>query len=191
MEKRSLMIFMIILVIIIIVSFLSILNLDIQELKPPEDILTGGLVYVSAPFSLEQLKQGIQFNGGWNLFIWTEEIKEPININEALKSIEDSYLYIYNYREQKFYFNPTKRLSDRNDFKGYKIFEQIESGRRYAIFMNKKDVLKYEKPEVQEQEEPAELKQEKPELNNAWIWIILIAVIFIIFRRRILSYIKR
>lgn len=180
-----------ILVVIIVISLLSILDLGFKELTPPEDVITGSMVY-DEPLTLEQLKQGIIFSGGWNAFRWTEELSNPIPVQEALTSLADNYFYIYDYSSQKFFFNPYQKLANYKNQGYYKdrIFDKLEPGKKYAVYMIKDKVqLQYEIPEPKK-EVVVGLKEEKGLLNNIWFWIILIIIILLLYKKKILKFKK-
>ncbi len=160
-------------------------NLNLKNLEPPTGLITGKAVYNEA-LTLEQLKEGVELSGGWNVFRWTDELEEPISAYDGLKSLADYYYYAYDYSDMSFYFNPNQKLADYKD-KGYytnRTFDKLEPGKRYAVYMIKNKVkLQYEIPEIEVKEE-IELKEEKSFLNDFGFWIILIIILIFIFYKK-------
>ena len=186
MEKKKLLVLLIMIIMVVIVFILANIAKETTEyIMPTGDMITGNVIY-EEPLTLEQLKQGINLSGGWNVFKWTNELYDPIPAQEALESLEDNYFYIYDYAAQKFFFNPYQKLADYKD-QGYyqnRLFDKLETGKKYAIYMVKNKIrLQYEIPEPEEEIE--ELREEKGLLNDVWFWIILIAVIIILYKKKI------
>ena len=187
MKKRKLLVLLIMITLVVIVFFLAGISKETQEyIMPPEDTITGNVVY-EEPFTLEQLKQGVNLSGGWNVFRWTDELYDPIPVQEALESLADNYYYAYDYAAQKFFFNPYQKLADYKN-QGYyenRIFDKLEPGKKYAVYIIKKNVkLKYEIPKPKEEKEEIEgLREEKGLLNEVWFWIILIIIIIIFYKK--------
>jgi len=188
MEKKKLLILLIMIAMVAIVFFLAKNAKETPEyLMPTEDMITGNVIY-EEPLTLEQLKEGVNLSGGWNVFKWTNELYDPIPAQEALESLADNYFYIYDYAAQKFFFNPYQKLADYKD-QGYyenRTFDKLEPGKKYAVYMIKDKIkLQYEIPEPEEEEEIEELREEKGLLNEVWFWIILIAIIIIFYKKKI------
>lgn len=158
-----------------------------EYIMPTEDMITGNVIY-EEPLTLEQLKEGVNLSGGWNVFKWTNELYDPIPAQEALESLADNYFYIYDYAAQEFFFNPHQKLADYKDQGYYKnrTFDKLEPGKKYALYMIKNKIkLQYEIPEPEEEEEIEELREEKGLLNDVWFWIILIVIIIMLYKKKI------
>jgi len=187
MEKKKLLVLFIMIIMVVIVFFLANIAKETTEyIMPTEDMITGNVIY-EEPLTLEQLKQGINLSGGWNVFKWTNELYDPIPAQEALTSLTEDYYYVYDYAVQKFFFNPYQKLADYKNQGYYKnrTFDKLEPGKKYAVYIIKnKAKLQYEVSEPEE-EEIEELREEKGLLNEAWFWIILIVIIIILYKKKI------
>ena len=193
MEKKKLLVLLIMITMVVIIFILANTTKETTEyMMPTEDMITGNVIY-EEPLTLEQLEQGVNLSGGWNVFKWTNELYNPIPAQEALTSLTDDYYYIYDYAAQKFFFNPHQKLADYKDQGYYKnrTFDKLEPGKKYAVYIIKtKANLQYEVSEPdKEEEEIEELREEKGLLNEVWFWIILIAIIIILYKKRV--WIKR
>lgn len=188
MEKKKLVILLIMITMVAIVFFLANNAKETTEyIMPTEDMITGNVIY-EEPLTLEQLKEGVNLSGGWNVFKWTNELYDPIPAQEALESLADNYFYIYDYAAQEFFFNPHQKLADYKDQGYYKnrTFDKLEPGKKYALYMIKNKIkLQYEIPEPEEEEEIEELREEKGLLNDVWFWIILIVIIIMLYKKKI------
>ena len=185
---KKLVVLLIMIAMVALVLFLANNAKETPEyIIPPEDMITGYVVY-EEPFTLEQLKQGVNLSGGWNVFRWTNELYDPISAQEALESLADNYFYAYDYSTQKFFFNPYQKLADYKNQGYYKnrTFDKLEPGKKYAVYIiENKAKLQYEVSEPEE-EEIEELKEEKGLLNEVWFWIILIIILIVLYKKKLL-----
>ncbi|MAH07854.1 hypothetical protein CMI38_06410 [Candidatus Pacearchaeota archaeon] len=109
------------------------------------NVITGNVIY-NIPFTLDQLREGVVFDAGWNYFYWTNEIEEDIPLTDALNSIVDNIYYVYSYSESKYWFNPDGPYGVYNNHPYFssRLFDQIKKGQRYGISMVYGDVLVYD-----------------------------------------------
>ena len=102
--------------------------------------------YTRAPLKLDQLSAGVKIDKNWNIFLWTNELTKNVPLTNALQSVSDSYYYIYNYNEGKYYFNPNERYASYNTKSYYKtkLINELKPGYKYGLYMAKGDTLQFQ-----------------------------------------------
>jgi len=99
--------------------------------------VTGKAVY-NKPLTIDQLAKGVSLDAGSNVLVWTKDIK-PVSIERAFSSIIDNILYVYNYDERKYWYNPNEKIV----FRTNRLFYDVNPGFEYYIRLKNIDVLKF------------------------------------------------
>src|SRR3989344_5631444 len=121
-------------VVITILSYFAFLNLRSDNVNPLEQSITGNVVY-NVPLTLDQLRQGVYLDKGWNTLYWTNEINEDVPVTRAFASIINNTYYFYDYRDGKYWFNPDGVYSRYNQLLSGSLFNQTKKGRQYGIYL--------------------------------------------------------
>lgn len=118
-------------------------NDDPKNLIPSESSLTGKAIYY-APFTTIHLRDGVALDAGYNRFVWTNEVGE-LPLTEAFSSILDNLIYVYDFNDKTFWFNPKEKFGYLNNHNYYKtkLTNVVKPGHMYMVYMKAKDVLTY------------------------------------------------